>query len=73
MAIDGDLQVRVVPVIPQDEPDAAMKARLELSPQASHSTPQLRAGISIQELSQQREGGTKARSRGKKGLKIKTF
>lgn len=71
VAIDGDPQVRVVPVIPQDQPDAAKKARLQLSPQAAYSTPQLRAGISVQELSQQTEGGTKAWIRGKKDWKLR--
>lgn len=71
VAIDGDLQVRVVPVIPQDQPDPARKARLQLSPQAAYSTPQLSAGISVQELSQQRESGTKAWIRGSKDWKLR--
>lgn len=71
VAIDRDLQVRVVPVIPQDVLDPAIKARLELSPQAAYSTPQLRAAISIQELSQQREGGTKAWIRGREDWKLR--
>lgn len=66
VAIDGDLQVRVVPVIPQDEPDTAMEARLEPLPAGCLQHPQLRAGISTQEQDQ----GLKQRN---KGLKIKAF
>lgn len=73
VAIDRDLQVRVVPVIPQDEPDSAMKARLEPQPAGclQHPTAQGRNFCPRAVIAER--GWDEGLDQGNKGLKIKTF
>lgn len=74
-AIDGNPQMRVMLIIPQNQPDAGMKVDvINRGLQAAYSTPQLRTGISLSKSCHSRgKVGWRLGSKRIKGQEMKTF